>query len=193
MSSLRFCIDPRGLVRMAVGFSAIMNNKATDRTQQYFEELSPQESVRTLQIVRCGLSQFGIFADDIAAIVNWQQPTPLPHAPRSVLGVLSIQGRMLTVLDLAMLPVHEDTADDQPHNSSGYIIALRGDEQLALAVDTVGETLELNAGDLITKQETKNRLVLGVLRQEGAEIIILNLKELFPAAIQGRERRRRRF
>jgi purine-binding chemotaxis protein CheW len=169
-----------------------MNNKSNP-TPQYFEELSPQASVRTLQIVRCGLSQFGIFAEDIAAIVPWQKPTPLPHAPKSILGVVSIQGRMLTVLDLAVLPAHEDTSGQQPHNASEHIIALRGDEQLALAVDTVGETLELNAGDSITKQETKTTLDLGVLRREGAEINILNLKELFAAAIQGRERRRRRF
>jgi chemotaxis signal transduction protein len=193
MFSLCFCIDPRGLVRMAVGFSAIMNNKASDTPSQYFEELSPEESVRTLQLIRSRSSQLAIFAEDIAAIVPWQEPTPLPHAPTSVLGVVCIQGRMLTVLDLAVLPAHEDTSDQQPHNASEHIIALRGDEQLALAVDTVGETLELNAGDSITKQGMKTRLVLGVLHREGAEITILNLKELFPAAIQGRERRRRRF
>jgi purine-binding chemotaxis protein CheW len=193
MFSLRFCIDPRGLVRMARRFSAIMNNKASDNTPQYLEELSPKESLRTLQLLRSRSSEFGIFADDIAAIVPWQELTPLPHAPKSVLGVVSVQGRMLTVLDLAILPVPEDTSGEQPHNASGHIIALRGDEQLALAVDSVGEIVELNSDESITKQETGTRLVLGVVRREGAEINILNLKELFPAAIQGRERRRRRF
>ena len=43
------------------------------------------------------------------------------------------------------------------------------------------------------KRETGEPLVLGVLQREGEEVKILNPKELFPTAIQGRERRRRRF
>jgi purine-binding chemotaxis protein CheW len=134
--------------------------------------------------------QFGIFADEIAAIAAWREPTPLPHAPKSVLGVASIQGRMLTVLDLAALSGREvaPTAAAAQH-----LIALRGDEQLALAVDGLGETIELADGDFDTRQETGETFVLGVLQREGAEIYILNPKELFPTAIQGHERRRRRF
>ena len=74
-----------------------------------------------------------------------------------------------------------------------HLIALRGDEQLALAVDGLGETFELGDVDLDTKPGTMGTFVACVLHRDGADIYILNLKELFPAAIQGRERRRRRF
>jgi hypothetical protein len=69
---------------------------------------------------------------------------------------------------------------------------LRGDEQLALAVDSVGETIELDNVDL-DPNGAADKLTLGILRHDGADINILNLKELFSTAIQGRERRRRRF
>jgi purine-binding chemotaxis protein CheW len=150
---------------------------------------------RNLQLLQAGSSQFGIFADEIATVAPWREPTPLPHAPKSVLGVVSIQGRMLTVLDLAKLAGDETASSAAADDIGGHLIALRGDEQLALAVDAVGETIELQAVDFndFAARKTAGTLVLGVMHHEGAEINILNLKELFPTAIQGRERRRRRF
>ena len=169
-----------------------MNTEASEN-----DDAGSQQVGRKLQLVHAGSTQFGIFAEEISAIVAWQEPTPLPHAPESVLGVVSIQGRMLTVLDLATLPVREATLSDGPRNAPGYIIALRGDEQLALAIDASGETIQLapheSMTDSITKQETVTTPVLGVLQREGIQIKILNLKGLFPTAIQGRRRRQRRF
>lgn len=150
------------------------------------------QELRKLQLLQTGSSHFGIFAEEIAAIVAWREPTPLPHAPKAVLGVVSIQGRMLTVLDLATLHGQETIANDA---AAKQIIALRGDEQLAVAVNAVGETIQLGAVDFteLAAKETAGTLVLGVLHREGVDVNILNLKELFPTAIQGRERRRRNF
>lgn len=149
-----------------------------------------QQDLPKLQVLHAGSSRFGIFTDEIATIVDWADPTPLPHAPKSVLGVVSIEGRMLTVLDLAMLHDGETALSNAAGDVPGHLIALRGDEQLALAVAVVGETIELPSDAI---QETAGTLVLGVLHHDGAAINILNLKELFATAIQGRERRRRRF
>lgn len=143
---------------------------------------------RKLQLLQTRSAHFGIFADEIATVATWRAPTPLPKAPNAVLGVVSIDGRMLTVLDLARL--HDGEAALSSGDVPGHLIALRGDEQLALAVAGVGETIELPA---VAIEEAAGTLVLGVLQHDGVAINILNLKELFPAAIQGRERRRRRF
>ena len=162
-----------------------------------FEQQLPRGASRKLQLVQAGQNQFGIFADQISAIVEWQEPAPLPHAPASVLGVVSIQGRMLTVLDLAKLARGEVVLADPPAPRLRHLIALRGDEQLALAVDAVGEVVQLTGKESltnsITKQETASTPVLGVWQRDEAEIRILNPMGLFPAAIQGRERRQRRF
>lgn len=142
-----------------------------------------------LQLVRAGSSQFGIFADEISAIVVWQEPAPLPHAPSSVLGVVSIQGRMLTVLDLAAIVVGEDAM----RNAAGNLIALCGDEQLALAVDAVGETITFTENDSLTKSDAELTSLSGILNHQGAEIKVLNLPGLFPSVFQGRQRRQRQF
>jgi chemotaxis signal transduction protein len=79
------------------------------------------------------------------------------------------------------------------NRSYQHILALRGDEQLALAVEAVTETIEIGDALLDEVANSGEGLVLGVIKHEGAEITILNVKGLFPSAIQGRERRRRRF
>lgn len=170
-----------------------LNNLQPEQSPASGAEPQDASRFRTLQLVRAGSVQFGIFAEEIATIVAWREPTPLPHAPKSVLGVVSIQGRMLTVLELATLSGDEAVASDAPRDIPGHLIALRGDEQLALAVGAVGETIQLADAEFDAKLETTRTLVLGVLHHENAKINILNLKELFPTAIQGRERRRRRF
>jgi chemotaxis signal transduction protein len=167
-----------------------MNNGEIYNTQDSFDEASAKGVGRKLQLFRAGSFHFGIFTNDIAAIVPWREPTPLPYAAKSVLGVVSVHGRMLTVLDLATLTGHEAVSSAAP---AQHLIALRGDEQLALAIETLGETIEIAEDDFSPKRETLEPLLLGVLDREGTETNILNPKELFPIAIQGRERRRRRF
>ena len=147
-----------------------------------FETNRPQ----TLQLLRAGSFQLAIFEDEIATTVEWRDPAPLPYAPRSVLGVVSIQGRMLTVLDLGTLLSAEASPRDGP---SQHILALRGDEQLALAVDALDEKIEIADGNV----ETAEGLFLRVFKHRNREISILNTKELFANALHGRERRRRRF
>jgi chemotaxis signal transduction protein len=170
-----------------------MNDDAINNAVNLSEAASTNRAARKVQLVSAGESQFGIFADDISAIVTWREPAPLPYAPKSVLGVVSIEGRMLTVLDLTRLQVNQARADDARRPSWSHLVGLRGDEQLALAVDTVGEKIELDDSDLNSQPGTVNALVLGVMHRNGAEIKLLNVSELFPAAIQGHERRRRRF
>ena len=144
----------------------------------------PARSVR-LQIARAGSLFYGISTSEISAIVSWQEPTPLPNAPPAVLGVVSIHGSMFTVFHLAELT--SDNGDVE--KSARQLIALRGDEQLALAVDEVGEIVELEREEV----PTLDGLIGGSVTRNGVTLKILNLKEIFPTAIQGRERRRRRF
>jgi hypothetical protein len=97
---------------------------------------------------------------------------------------------MLTVLDLSQLVDSQQRATSPLH-----ILALAGDEQLALAIDDRGETIEVANAEVGAggTPEANGKLIARTINCNGNEIRILNVKELFPAAIQGRERRRRRF
>lgn len=151
-----------------------------------------EQQPRTLQLFGFGGAKFAVFADEVMVITEWREPAVLPHAPASVLGVVSIHGRMLTVLDLTYLLGLQQRAASPSH-----ILALNGDEQLALAIDVAGETISIGGedanGDSAEVPGAGSKLIAGVINPNGDEIRILNVKELFPTAIQGRERRRRRF
>jgi chemotaxis signal transduction protein len=161
-----------------------MKTEAFDR--QIDVDESNAKPVR-LQLLRAGSLLCAIPAAEVSAIIRWQHPTPLPNAPQSVLGVVSVHGCMFTVLDLAELTSENPAVEE----TARHIISLRGDEQLALAVDEVGGLIELAANE--STSELKEGLIAGSLNRNNEEVNILNLKELFSTAIQGRERRRRRF
>ncbi len=166
-----------------------MNNEQIQ--DQYFSERAQAVTpARSVQLFRTASFLCGIVENEIATVAPWREPTPLPQAPPTVLGVVSIQGRMLTVLNLALLL---DGSADSNYQAHQNILALRGDEQLALAVADLAETIEIDEVILDGAKKSSESLVSGVINHKGAEITILNVKELFPSAIQGRERRRRRF
>lgn len=142
-----------------------------------------------MRLFRRGSFDFAVLESEIATVADWRDPAPLPRAPESVMGVVGIQGRMLTVIDVATLPGSESSFTA---GSPKQIVALRGDEQLALAVDSAGGTVDVGA-DGFQNDQQNSRLVGGVFEQAGTKISILNLKQLFHSAIQGRERRHRRF
>lgn len=145
---------------------------------------------RKLQLLSVGQLVLGIFEDEIATIAEWRRPTPLPHAPPAVLGVVSIQGRMLTVLDPLNLFGETTTRLGLP---AGLLVALRGDEQIALAVENAGDTLDLAIKDIQPPLEPAIRAVGGTFRYGDHLVNVVQVKGLFPAALRGRERRRRRF
>ena len=151
----------------------------------YSERLDPFQ----LQIFRCGHLHFGISAESIKSIADWQTPARLPNAPSAVLGVVGVRGHILTVLDPMIL-----LGETAPSIcSSRSLVVLKGDEQLALSVDEVGELVEVTGADVQPASNDNSRLVAGRLGHLGKNVLILKENELFATAIQGRERRRRRF
>lgn len=151
----------------------------------YSERLDPLQ----LQIFGCGQLHFGISAESIKSIAEWQTPARLPNAPNAVLGVVGVRGHILTVLD-PMILLGEAAPSAR---SSGSLVVLKGDEQLALAVDEVGKLIEVTSQDVQPASNHNSRLVAGHLGHHGKNVFILKEDELFATAIQGRERRRRRF
>lgn len=117
--------------------------------------------VRKLRALQIGSKRVGVFEDDVFTVAEWSEPTPLPFAPEAVLGVVAIESRIFTVLDLG---THRGSG---PPTQRKQIVALRGDEQLALAVDSVQIAHD--------------------------DVQLLDLSTLFATVMKGQERRRRRF
>jgi purine-binding chemotaxis protein CheW len=150
---------------------------------------------RELLIVRAGARLLGVFADEAGGVTKWREPTPLPRAPVAVLGVVSIRGLMLTVLDPLRL-LGGSSAPEEGSPRPAFIVALRGDEQLALAVDHALRIEEIFIDEiepLARRRSAEDASVLSGVIQSGSELVaVLDTGELFAAAMRGGERRRQR-
>lgn len=169
---------------------------------------APGEACELL-LLRAGGQLFAVRAEEAdGAAQVCPRPTPLPKAPRAVLGVVSLRGRMRTVLDPSALfnaQAVQDAARTEPDaarlESDGatarveeerpLVVALRGDEQLALAVERVEGVVRVPADALAPAQRPAPPL-RAVLEHEGARLLVLAPSQLFDAAMRGAERRRPR-
>ena len=145
-------------------------------------EIGAKESTKLI-LLESGPLTLGLEEGVILEVIKWTEPTPLPFSPEVVLGIVSVQGRMFTVVDVARL------FDREPAIDPKLIVALRGDEQLALAVDCADR--EANYTQLENNPTTT--LAKGIARINGKEIEVIDHDQLFAGVIRGRERRKRRL
>jgi len=149
--------------------------------------------LRDLFLFTAGACTFAVPAEEAEGTAESKQPAPLPLAPAPILGVVYARGRMLTLLDPVALTAGERSVFPAIVPA---IISLRGDQQLALAADAIGETITVSAADVETasaEQAETNHAVAGILRYAGKTITVLDPARLFDAAVRRKDRRRRRF
>ena len=100
-------------------------------------------------------------------------------------------GLFFDLADLLGVNKADETNESGRLSSRQFIVALRGDEQLALAVTASQETIEVSLAAMRSAEESSVQLFLGTVAQAGQDVQVLDVKELFPFVIKGRERRRR--
>jgi chemotaxis signal transduction protein len=142
-------------------------------------------------IVRAGERWLGLAAEEVAGVERGRQPTPLPHAPAALLGVVSVRGRILTLLDpLALLG--ERRAETTGNARPAFILALRGQEQLALAVESEERLREIFVDEIAPPNGPEAKIARGTFQDDGASVTLLDATRLFAAAVEGMEPRRRK-
>lgn len=140
-----------------------------------------------------GQRVFAVFTDEVEATAESKPFARLPRAPNSVIGIVCVRGRMLTVIDPAALL---DGESCHWKDALPCVIALRTDEQLALAAETYRDTITIAEADIERTPDnlaSADQLVIGHVVYANERIAILNSSRLFSRAVQRRDRRRRRF
>jgi chemotaxis signal transduction protein len=130
-------------------------------------------------------------AEETDGVAEGLTPAPLPDAPAAVLGVVSVRGRMRTLLYPPALFKQSHAREDANAVAPRFIVALGGDEQLALAADAVEGVINVNAESLYAS-DTHESPSLATLEYEGRRLQLLDTASLFDAAMRGTERRRPR-
>jgi chemotaxis signal transduction protein len=155
---------------------------------------APRET-RELFVLSAGGQLFAVSAEETDGVAEGLTPAPLPDAPAAVLGVVSVRGRMRTLLHPPALFTQshalEGAREDATAAAPRFVVALRGDEQLALAADAVEGIITVNAESL-SASDTHEPPLLATLEHEGRRLQLLDTSRLFDAAMRGTERRRPR-
>ena len=166
---------------------------SSDKNRLTRSEVPDEPILHDLVPFVAGEKIFAVFAVQVDGTAEARVPAALPNAPPGVLGVVCMRGRMLTVLDPIAVLTGETFG--WPANLPA-VIALRGDEQLALAAQSCRDTITIAAEDIQPSSQANDGVesaVLGIARYAGEEITVLRVDNLFAAAVRRKERRRRRF
>ncbi|HVF45120.1 MAG TPA: chemotaxis protein CheW [Pyrinomonadaceae bacterium] len=140
-------------------------------------------------LMRLGGLAFAVFSDEFECVERWAEPAPLPRAPAPVLGVVSVRGRMRTVIHPARLFEMLGHEFERRPDECAFILSLKGDEQLALAFETSSPA---PLDDYDPHPDLYGVPVRATFRHGGETAYVLDLARLFDSAMCGTERRRAR-
>ena len=121
------------------------------------------------------------YAVQIAYIAEILKPPPVttvPRAPREVIGVMSVRGRLVTVIDLRRrFRLAEQPADRRTR----ILLVEAGDEHIGLLVDEVLQVYRLAESEIEPAQVLggdQPAHIAGIGRPEGALLILIDLKPI---------------
>ena len=155
---------------------ALMRRRAEQRTAMR----RAGELGKRVEYLAFGLAgdTYAVRISFIAEILKPPPLTPVPRAPREIIGVMSVRGRLVTVIDLR----RRFRLNEQPFDRKTRILLVDlGDEHIGLLVDEVlqvyrlAET-EIEPAHVLGGDQPAH--IAGIGRPEGALLILIDLKPI---------------
>ncbi len=135
-------------------------------------------------VFRLGAEEYGVDISHVREIIRRTEVTPVPHAAKSVKGVINLRGRIVAVVDLrarfGLEPGEESSAE--------RIIVTQVDKHLVgVEVDAATEVLRLPPDSVEAPPEVlasaeMGEAVAGVGKIGDRLIVLLKLEEILPLA-----------
>ena len=137
------------------------------------------DEVELLTFVIAG-EHYAIGIEDVVEIVTPRPVTRIPNADSSILGILSLRGAIVMLVDarrrLGHPPAAESSADER------VIVVQEDSENVGFVVDRVLRVVKIDAGSIgpnpVVHTSEQDDAVRGVFRHGGALTILLDLRKL---------------
>lgn len=163
----------------AVGTVAARRPEPAPPAQAASEE-APQPvapgRLEKLLVFAVGRRRYAIPIHDISQIIEEQAVTRVPHAPPFLLGIFSLRGRIVSVLDAALrlgLPV------DGAVEAAKVVVLDAGQELFGIRVHAIDQVVEVDLGTLEAPPESfrsqDQEFVEGVFHHRERTVSFLNL------------------
>jgi purine-binding chemotaxis protein CheW len=91
-----------------------------------------------------GSERYALPIDAISAVYQHVAITPLPCVPRYVAGITNVRGRVISVLDLAVIL----GAEGADVNQTALIVTEAEGASIGLRIENLGDVVELSMADL---------------------------------------------
>lgn len=120
--------------------------------------------------------RFAVYLSAVERVVQAVEITPLPKAPKIVLGVINVKGQIVPVLDIRQrlhLPRRDMDINDQ------FILARASSRLVALVVDSVNELLAIEERELVAADQIPygTEYIRGVVKLENNLVLICDLDQ----------------
>lgn len=139
-------------------------------------ERTPKVRERVL-IFSVGREHYAMPIQDISLIIETRPATPVPSVPPFVVGIISLRGRIVTILDARKrLSLGEGTAPE----SAKVVVLDRGTDQFGILVDNIIHVLEVDRAAMEPPPEGfmhgEREFVNGVFYHKGTAVASLDLE-----------------
>jgi purine-binding chemotaxis protein CheW len=123
---------------------------------------------------QAGGQSFSLDISHVREIRRWSAVTPLPHAPREVLGVMNLRGSVIPIYDLAARFGLGNTPEN-PRNV--VVVAMIDNQTIGLLVEAVSEILSIARSQIqdtpdIRSESTKQSITGVIPIEEGMTRVI---------------------
>jgi len=154
---------------------------AGKRREGLFEqevETASADQVELLTFIIAG-EQYAVSIDHLVEIITPRGATPVPNADPTIVGIISLRGTMVTVIDVRRKLRHPAGGIG---NDTRIIVADRGSEVLGFEVDRVLRVVKVDSAAIephpVVHSSELSEAVRGVFRHANALTILLDLDKL---------------
>ncbi|HEX3577770.1 MAG TPA: chemotaxis protein CheW [Thermoanaerobaculia bacterium] len=141
-------------------------------------ESTNADQVELLTFVISG-EQYAVAIEHLVEIITPRTATPVPNADPTIVGIISLRGTMVTVIDVRRKLRHPPAAGG---NDARVIVVERAGEILGFEVDRVLRVLKVDSAAIephpVVHSSELTEAVRGVFRHANALTILLDLDKL---------------
>jgi purine-binding chemotaxis protein CheW len=167
---------------------------ATEETYLRRADTRVQRRDRGVLTMRAGGEIYGLEIIHIREIIKLREITEVPRAPRFLLGIITVRGLVLPVIDLRLRLKLEAPP---PGRSARILLVMRNNERFGLLVDGVSdvvrfadEQIEPPPSSFAAGSGTDSSMLLGIARYQAEKrermVIMLSLDALLDFEIAPR-------
>jgi chemotaxis signal transduction protein len=142
-----------------------------------------RDGVERLLVFRVGGERFGLDLRSVDEVIDAPVVQSIPDASRTVLGVATIRGELITLYDPRPLLRVEGRLD------GAALLFVRDDRRVGLAIDDVYDAVAIDEAEFLKAPgggaDALDGILVGLVRRDGELIGILDANALLDAAIAG--------